>query len=73
MVNIGVVGGTGYTGMELLPLLAQHPRAVVLTITSRGNAGTSVAEMCPGLRECTGLRFEDPAKAAVYGLPEINR
>ena len=44
MVKIGIVGGTGYTGVELLRLLAQHPQAQVRAITSRKDAGTRVAE-----------------------------
>lgn len=63
MIKIGIVGGTGYTGVELLRLLAQHPQAEVVTITSRGDAGTLVADMYPSLRGRVGLRFEDPAKA----------
>ena len=63
MIKIGIVGGTGYTGVELLRLLAQHPQAEVVAITSRGDAGTAVADMYPSLRSRVGLRFEDPAKA----------
>ena len=43
-------GGTGYTGVELLRLLAQHPDAELKVITSRGEAGKPVAEMFPNLR-----------------------
>lgn len=63
MLKVGIVGGTGYTGVELLRLLVQHPQAQVVAITSRGDAGTPVADMYPSLRGRTGLRFEDPAKA----------
>lgn len=63
MIKVGIVGGTGYTGVELLRLLAQHPEAEVVAITSRGDAGTPVAEMFPSLRGRVDLRFEDPAKA----------
>ena len=63
MIKIGIVGGTGYTGVELLRLLAQHPQAEVVTITSRGDAGVPVADMYPSLRKRVSLKFEDPAKA----------
>lgn len=63
MIKVGIVGGTGYTGVELLRLLAQHPQAEVVAITSRGDAGTLVADMYPSLRGRVGLKFEDPAKA----------
>ena len=50
MIKIGIVGGTGYTGVELLRLLASHPDADVRAITSRSEAGTRVADMFPSLR-----------------------
>ena len=63
MIKVGIVGGTGYTGVELLRLLAQHPNVEVAAITSRGEAGTAVADMFPSLRGRVALKFEDPAKA----------
>jgi N-acetyl-gamma-glutamyl-phosphate reductase len=63
MIRIGIVGGTGYTGVELLRLLAQHPQAEIVAITSRGDAGTAVSGMFPSLRGRVDLKFEDPAKA----------
>jgi N-acetyl-gamma-glutamyl-phosphate reductase len=63
MIKVGVVGGTGYTGVELLRLLAQHPGVELLTITSRGDAGSAVADMFPSLRGRVDLKFSDPAAA----------
>lgn len=63
MIKVGIVGGTGYTGVELLRLLAQHPDVELKVITSRGDAGTAVSDMFPSLRGRVGLKFEDPAKA----------
>lgn len=63
MIKVGIVGGTGYTGVELLRLLAQHPQAQLTTITSRKEAGMPVAEMFPNLRGRVALQFEDPATA----------
>lgn len=65
MIRVGVVGGTGYTGVELLRLLAQHPSVELAAVTSRSDAGVSVAEMFPSLRGRVGLRFVDPAEAAL--------
>ena len=62
MIKVGIVGGTGYTGVELLRLLAAHPDAEVTAITSRKDAGTGVAEMFPSLRGRYDLRFTDPAQ-----------
>jgi N-acetyl-gamma-glutamyl-phosphate reductase len=63
MIKVGIVGGTGYTGVELLRLLAQHPEAEIVAITSRGDAGKSVAEMFPSLRGRVNVKFEDPTTA----------
>jgi N-acetyl-gamma-glutamyl-phosphate reductase len=63
MLKIGIVGGTGYTGVELLRLLAGHPQAQVRAITSRKDAGTRVADMFPSLRGRYDLAFTDPASA----------
>ena len=63
MIKVGVVGGTGYTGVELLRLLAQHPGVQLIAITSRGEAGTAVAEMFPSLRGRVDLKFSDPTDA----------
>lgn len=63
MARIGIVGGTGYTGVELLRLLASHPEAELAAITSRGNAGTPVAEMFPSLRGRVDLHFTAPDDA----------
>lgn len=60
MLKIGLVGGTGYTGMELLRLLVRHPHAELVCITSRGNAGTRVDAMFPGLRGHLDLEFSEP-------------
>ena len=63
MIKVGIVGGTGYTGVELLRLLAQHPQAELVAITSRTEAGTRVADMFPSLRGRVDLAFVEPAKA----------
>ncbi len=62
-LDVGIIGGTGYTGMELLRLLAFHPCANVLFITSREEAGTPVTEPFPFLRGNCDLVFTDPAEA----------
>jgi N-acetyl-gamma-glutamyl-phosphate reductase len=62
-IKIGIVGGTGYTGVELLRLLSVHPNAELAAITSRGEAGLAVAEMFPSLRGFVDLKFTDPANS----------
>ncbi len=61
MIKAGIVGGTGYTGVELLRLLAIHPDVTVTAITSRGEAGRPVADLFPNLRGHFDLCFTDPA------------
>ena len=65
MIKVGVVGGTGYTGVELLRLLAQHPAVELQAVTSRGEAGTAVADMFPSLRGRVAVKFTDPAESAL--------
>lgn len=60
MIKVGIVGGTGYTGVELLRLLAQHPQVEIAVITSRGEAGLPVATMFPNLRGHVDLAFSTP-------------
>lgn len=63
MIKVGIVGGTGYTGVELLRILASHPQAALRVITSRNEAGTPVAGLFPSLRGKLDLIFSDPASA----------
>ncbi len=67
MIKVGVVGGTGYTGVELLRLLSGHPGVAVAAITSRAEAGVRVADHFPSLRGRCELVFSDPAKAPLAG------
>ena len=63
MLRAGIVGGTGYTGVELLRMLSQHPEVSIEAITSRSEAGMAVAELFPSLRGRVSLRFSDPSTA----------
>lgn len=71
MIKVGVVGGTGYTGVELLRLLAQHPEVKLSAITSRGDAGQRVDEMFPSLRRRVDLRFVTPQDADLAGCDVV--
>jgi len=63
VIKVGIVGGTGYTGVELLRLLARHPEAELAAITSRADAGTPVSRMFPSLRGHVDLNFVHPDHA----------
>jgi N-acetyl-gamma-glutamyl-phosphate reductase len=71
MIKAGIVGGTGYTGVELLRLLAQHPDVELRAITSRKEAGTPVAAMFPGLRGHVELAFTEPNAQALRGCDVV--
>ncbi len=60
MVKVGVVGGTGYTGVELLRLLVKHPEVTLTAVTSRADAGVLVSEMFPNLRGHVDFPFKTP-------------
>ncbi len=70
-IRAGIVGGTGYTGVELLRLLAQHPNCELRVITSRKEAGMGVAEMFPNLRRRVPLKFTEPSPAALNGCDVV--
>lgn len=59
-ISVGVVGGTGYTGVELLRLLSQHPAVRLDVITSRSDAGQRVTDAYPNLRGHLDLAFSAP-------------
>lgn len=60
MVSVGIVGGTGYTGVELLRMLAMHPQAEVKVVTSRNEAGNKVSSLYPNLLANFDLAFSQP-------------
>ncbi len=60
MTKIGIIGGTGYTGVELIRLLAGHPQAELVVITSRKESGRRVSEVFPSLRGVCELTYSKP-------------
>jgi len=63
--RIGIVGATGYTGVELLRLLVNHPEVEISFVTSRSNVGVRVDTMFPNLRGFIDLEFSDPSSDAL--------
>jgi len=70
-LKTGIVGGTGYTGVELLRLLAGHPEAELSIITSRSEAGREVADLFPNLRGYLDIRFTEPDPGALGGCDVV--
>lgn len=60
MIKVGIVGATGYTGVELLRLLANHPEVSLECITSRSEAGSPVSALFPSLRGHVDQLFTQP-------------
>jgi N-acetyl-gamma-glutamyl-phosphate reductase len=71
MLRVGIIGGTGYTGGELLRLLTVHPRAEVTVVTSRSHAGKPVDTMHPSLKGLIDLKFEDVDPQAIAGKCDV--
>ena len=63
MIKVGIVGGTGYTGVELLRLLASHPSTELVAITSRSEKGKPVSALFPNLRGIVDMPFTVPTVA----------
>jgi len=62
-IKVSIVGGSGYTGIELIRLLISHPNVVIHQITSRNDAGKLVSDIYPSLRGSLPHTFVDPAQA----------
>jgi LysW-gamma-L-alpha-aminoadipyl-6-phosphate/LysW-L-glutamyl-5-phosphate reductase len=60
VIRVGIVGGSGYTGGDLLRLLLFHPQVEVTQVTSRSQAGRYVYTLHPNLRGVTQLQFIHP-------------
>lgn len=87
MISVGIVGGTGYTGAELLRILVSHPGVSLHAVTSRSEAGRPVADLYPnlasredlvfvepdpaGLKQCECVFFAAPNGTAMHMVPEL--
>ena len=58
MIKVAIVGASGYTGVELLRLLLNHPQVEITCVTSRQNAGTPISSVFPSLLGRTELIFD---------------
>lgn len=71
MIEVGIVGATGYTGAELLRLLVTHPKVRVKIITSRAEAGIAIADIYPNLRGFCDLTFVEPDVELLAGCDVV--
>ena len=71
MIKVGIVGATGYAGVELIRLLSAHPEVEITQLTSRAEAGVRVDRLFPNLRGAIDLPFEDPTEADFGGCDVV--
>lgn len=71
MISVGIVGGTGYTGVELVRLLLRHPQVRIKALTSRTEAGRRVDDLFPSLRGQTDLCFSNTGPDALEGCDVV--
>ena len=86
MISVGIVGGTGYTGAELVRILFMHPQAEVTVITSRSHDGRAVTDLYPSLtginisfsrpetaalKQCDCVFFAAPTGTAMHMVPKL--
>ncbi len=70
-IKCGIVGATGYSGIELLRLLVDHPQAEITVVTSRSESGKAVADLYPNLRGHLELKFQAPDQADLAGCDVV--
>ncbi len=71
MLKAAIIGGSGYTGLELLRILSLHPEVEVAAVTSRANQGKSIEELFPSLTGCYHLKFSDPDPDKLCGQADV--
>jgi len=71
MLRVGIVGVSGYTGVELARILSSHPEVEITVATSRQYAGKSLAEVYPNLRSCVDIICDDPAHDELAGRADF--
>lgn len=72
MISAAIVGGTGYTGIELIRLLSAHPEVSIDLLTSRSEAGTRADEIFPSLRGVSDIVFSDLGDNTLAALQQCD-
>ncbi|WP_244883927.1 NAD-dependent epimerase/dehydratase family protein [Niastella koreensis] len=70
-VKVGIIGGAGYTGGELLRLLINHPHVEIAFINSKSNAGNPISQVHADLIGETDLTFSDDLSALSDGSVDV--
>jgi N-acetyl-gamma-glutamyl-phosphate reductase len=71
MIKAGIIGGAGYTGLELIRLLLMHPEVEIAVVTSRRHKGEKVSTVNPHLHPFITLEYEDVVTAEIADRSDI--
>ena len=71
MIKVAICGGSGYTGIVLLRILAGHPKVKVTTITSEKSAGKKITEVFPHLHRYKDLVYENLDREKLLGKADL--
>ena len=71
MIKAGVIGASGYTGAELLRLLAGHPQVQLDVVTSAAEQGKPVSDLFPGLRGVIDISFSARETQSIYSCDVV--
>jgi len=71
MTRVGVIGATGYTGIELVRLLSRHPKVQLTALTAEKNVGQPIWKIFPSILKevdlvCQPLEVESLAKTCDF-------
>jgi N-acetyl-gamma-glutamyl-phosphate reductase len=71
MVNVGIIGGSGYTGVELARILCNHPEVKITVATSRQFAGKPIASVFPNLKNRLDIVYENSSPEQLCGKADF--
>jgi len=71
MIRVGIIGGSGYTGLELIRILLNHPEVEITAVTSRRFAENAIADVYPHLTGLIDLKFEKISLDSIAGRTDI--
>jgi N-acetyl-gamma-glutamyl-phosphate reductase len=71
MINVGIIGGSGLTGREIIKILLKHGGTRITAVTSRSSAGKKVSDIFPEFNTLTDLVFTDPGEKNLFGAADF--
>ena len=71
MLRVGIVGVSGYTGVELARILSCHPKVKITVATSRQHEGKHLSEVFPNLKGCVDITCENPSQNDLFSMADF--